>query len=160
MRSRDQIQQKWQPNEWAGVTIDATDAVETMIYFCCKIQFFIFVTAGYIQRKLTMNEKQGPNTIEMAAKSVSWSHDWCYRCCRNYDILLLQNTIFHIRHRRIHTKETNNEREAGTKYNRNGSQMSELESRLMLQMLSKLWYTSVAKYNFSYSSPPDPYKGN
>ena len=91
----------------------------------------------------------------MTAKSVNsvrWSHDWCYRCCRNYDILLLQNTIFHIRHRRIHAKRTNDEREAGTNYNLVGSQISqisELESWLMLQMLSKLWYTSVANANFT-----------
>jgi len=55
---------------------------------------FILVTAGSIQSKLAMNEKQGPTTTEMTAKSVIWSHEWCYRCCRHIEKRNIHENIF------------------------------------------------------------------
>ena len=58
--------------------------------------FTIIVTTGSIRREIAKNEKQGPTTTEMTAKSVksvSWSHEWWYRCCWHYDALMLSMSI-------------------------------------------------------------------
>ena len=52
--------------------------------------------------------------------------------------------IYHHRQRRIKTDRTSQQREAGANYNRNDIQISEisaLESWMMVQMLLKLWCT-------------------
>ena len=108
----------------------------------CDIQTFqwqksILVTARSIRREQAINEKQGPTTTEMTTKSVSWNHEWCYKwlwCC---DTMTFQWINFHPPHRQIHTERTSHQREAGTNYDRNGNQISDLESRLMLPMPSR-----------------------
>ena len=168
-RSRGQLQQKWQPNQWnqwVGVMNDATDAVDTMLYWSSNPNYTITVTVWSIRRELAKNEKQGPTTTEMTAKSVksvSWSHEWCYRCCQHYAVLIFQFKLYHHRHRLIYTERTSQEREAGANYNRNDSQISEiseLESWMMLQMLSTLCCTVLPIQIIPLSSPSDLYGEN
>ena len=140
---------------------DATDAVDTLLYCSSNPNYTIVVTVWSIRRELAKNEKQGPTTTEMTAKSVksvSWSHGWCYRCCRNYAVLIVQSRLYHYRHRLIYTERTSQKREAGANYNRNDSQISEiseLESWMMLQMLSTLCCTDLSIQIIPSPSPSD-----
>ena len=115
-----------------------------MLYWSSNPNYTITVTVWSIRRERAKNEKQGPTTTEMTAKLVKSVHEWCYRCCRHSAVLFFQSKLYHCRHRLIYTERTSQEREAGANYNRNDSQISEiseLESWMMLQMLSTLCCT-------------------
>ena len=145
---------------------DATDAVDTMLYWSSNPNYTITVTVWSIWRELAKNEKQGPTTTEMtdkSVKSVSWRQEWCYRCCRHSAVLIYQSKLYHIQHRLIYTERTSQEREAGANYNRNDSQISEIsefESGMMLQMLSTLCCTVLPIQIIPLSSPFDLYGEN
>ena len=68
------------------------------------------------------------------------------------DRLLFQLTIYNHRHRWIHTETMRLERESGTNYNRNDSENSEMESGMMLQILSTLWHTETLIQKYSVAA--------
>ena len=112
-----------------------TGGSDTAIYHSFTRNFAMLVTPWSIRSELNMNEKQGPTTTEMTAKSVNWSLEWffwfeayAHRWFCHYDLPLISTQLCHACHRLIHTERTSHEREAGTHYNRNDSQISELES--------------------------------
>ena len=106
-----------------------------MIYHSFTRNFAMLVTAWSIRSELAMNEKQGPTTTEMTAKSVNWSLEWffwfeayAHRWFCHYDLPLISTQFCHACHRLIHTERASHEREVATHYNRNDNQISEMES--------------------------------
>ena len=123
-----------------------------MIFQSFPRNFAMLVAAWSIRSELAMNEKQGPTTKEMTAKISeleywmnfrfeAYAHRWFW----HYDLPHIYTQFCHVCHSLIHTKRTSHEREAGTHYKGNYSQISELESWM------NFWFEAYAhRWFFHY----------
>ena len=140
---------------------DATDVVDTLLYWSTNPNYTIFNTVWSIRRELAKNENQKwqPNQWNQCVGVMNDGTDAVDTMMHS----AFQWQFYHHRHHRIHTEKTSQEREAGANYNRNDSQISEiseLESWMMLQMLSTLCCTDRPIQIIPLSSPSDLYGEN